>query len=178
MLTGMTTRRRLRDVELVGTRKVIRQALFIATAALSAGGLISYLLPAHRLAGEDAFHSNCADGGPVPIVTFLCMAAFALFALRRRHGAGYLVGFGALGTGLAALLAVFLTHLFVAFERGVGEVFLPLAVFGLWLVGLLTLVAAPILYLGQRRQLERDVDPQFPAARVVPRGRELPGAGR
>jgi len=40
-------------------------------------------------------------------------------------------------------------------------------VLGMFLLGLVTLVAEPVLYFGQRRQLERDVDPQFPTARVV-----------
>jgi len=146
---------------------VIRTLLFVGIVAAAVIGAIGYGLPAHRIGSDEGFHSNYADGGPAPFFTFAAAAACAAAMWRRRWGAGLVVGFTAMVAAFFSLLPVLLVHMFSTVEHASGEDLYDLGVVGLIGLGLATIVAEPILYRGQRRQLERDVDPQFPSARAL-----------
>jgi uncharacterized protein (TIGR03382 family) len=164
---GMVVRRRLGELELTGARKVIRRVLFAGVAILAAIGAFGYLLPAHRLLESAVAHSNYADGGPATLVVFASAALCWLFARRRGYGTGYLFGLAAIFAAVLAVVPVFLVHLLRTVEHGPGEALFSLGVIGMFGLGIVIMIAEPILYLGQRRQLERDVDPHFPTARAL-----------
>lgn len=164
---AMRMRRQLSRLELVGARAVIRRIAFVLVALFAVLTAVAYLLPAHRLRYEQTFHSNFDDGGPgALIVLALVLAAWAV-TRNRRYGAGYLLGLASVGGAIGALVPVFLEHLLASVSEGFGEYVFAIGILGMFFVGFGLLVLEPILYVGQRRQLERDVDPQFPIARVV-----------
>jgi hypothetical protein len=163
----VTPRRRLADLALTGWRAVVRKLLFAAVPLAAAVALIGYLLPAHRLRGEHAFHSNFADGGPFPVLVLVFAGAIAVLLRRRGHGAGYMVGVIGAGGAIGAFGSVLLAHFLSRVEYALGEPVFVLAAIGLFFAGVALLLAEPIVYLTERRRLERDVDPQFPSARVV-----------
>jgi hypothetical protein len=160
-------RRPLRTLELTGARAVIRRVLFAGAAVLAVVGAIGFVLPAHRLDDVAGFHSNYHDGGPESLVVFAAVIAGWWFLRRRGHGAGYLFGVVATAGAVLSVLPVFLVHMFRSVETGPGEGMFAVGVLGLFGTGVVIALAEPILYLGQRRQLERDVDPQFPTARTI-----------
>lgn len=160
-------RRRLRTLELTGARAVIRRVLFAGVPVLALIGGIGFVLPAHRVRDEPEFHSNYADGGPASLLVFAGLIAVWWFLRRKRHGAGYLIGVIATGGAVLSVLPIFLNHMFQKVETGPGEGLFGVGVLGLFGLGLVIALVEPILYLGQRRQLERDVDPQFPTARTI-----------
>lgn len=159
----------LREIQLTGARAVARVGLFGAIAVLALVGAVGYLLPAHRLVGETAYHANRADGGILPVLVFVGVAASAVALVRRRWGAGFLLGATAAVGALLAMLPVFLVHLFQHVDRAYGEQLYAVGVIGTFVAGIAALVAEPLLYLGQRRQLERDARPVFPIARAITR---------
>jgi len=163
----MAQRRRLAEIQLTGARGVIRRLLLGAIAACAVVGAIGYVLPAHRLGDAGTYHTNYDDGGGASLIVFGVVFASWLAIRNRRHGAGYLAGVISSVGAILAVLPVLLVHLFSTVEHAIGEHLYASGVLGLFFLGLVTLVAEPVLYFGQRRQLERDVDPQFPSARVV-----------
>ena len=165
--SGVASRRRLSQIQLTGVRAALRSVAFGLVAVTAAVAALGYVLPAHRLRDEATFHSNLADGGPASLVVLGVVIGVWLVLRARPHGAGYVLGVVAAGGAVGAVIPVFLTHLFSTVTSGVGEALFAIGVVGLFGVGAGLLVLEPILYLGQRRQLERDVDPQFPTARIV-----------
>jgi hypothetical protein len=163
----MTPRRKLSQLELTGGRAIFRAILRYGCVGAAALCALGYLLPAHRLSSDADFHSNFADGGPSPLLVTAGVAAINLWLRRARHGAGYVAGLGAMGGAIAAVVPVFLVHLFRNPELGVGDPIFGLGLFALLALGGLSLVAESALFLVERRHLECDVDPQFPSARVV-----------
>jgi len=150
----MQTRLRLRDVKLVGARAWIRRAWFGATIALAALGMLGYLLPAHRLEGE-AWHSNFADGGEVPLLVFGAIGVLALILRKRGIGAGSAMGVLASIGAIASVIPVVLVHLFSTVQNGIGEAMYATGVIGLFFGGAVFAIVEPILYLTQRRADER-----------------------
>lgn len=139
---------------LTGPRATIRNIGFYAVAALAAMSAIGYLLPAHRLEGE-TFHSNAADGGPFPLVA-LSIVVVAALLLRRLHlGAGMIAGILGAGGAFACVIAVLLRHMFSSPEIAYGEHVFALGVLGSFFVGIAFVIAEPILYVLERRRVER-----------------------
>lgn len=159
-------RRPLSEIELTGVRRVIRRLLFGCIALGAMGGAIGYMLPAHKV-HDSTFHSNYDDGGLFSLVVFGVVLAACLFTFRRGHWAGYVMGLVSSVGAIAAFAPVLLSHLLSRVTYDYGEAVFSISVLALFALGPITIVAEPILFLGQRHQLERDVDPQFPTARVV-----------
>jgi hypothetical protein len=149
----MQTRTRLRDVKLVGARAWIRRVWFGATIALSAIGAVGYLLPAHQAHG--VWHSNFADGGPIPLLVFAALGVIALLLRKRGLGAGIAMGVLSTAGAIVSVVPVVLAHLFADVQHdGIGETMFASGVIGLFFGGLFALVE-PVLYLTQRRSDER-----------------------
>ncbi|MBA2538596.1 MAG: hypothetical protein H0V17_03090 [Deltaproteobacteria bacterium] len=151
----MQTRTRLRDVELVGARAWIRRGWFGLMIALSAIGAIGYLLPAHKLEGDEVWHSNFADGGEIPLLVFGALAGLAFLLRKCGLGAGSVMGLLATAGAIASVVPVVLVHLFATVQNGIGEGMYATGVLGLFFGGALYAIAEPILYLTQRRADER-----------------------
>lgn len=165
-VTGMQERRRLARIELAGGRAGLRRVLSWGIVTLAAIGAFGYVLPAHRVDDARAFHSNFFDGGPMPLFVFAAIA-LAAYALRRgRLGAGIATGVIATGGAVLALMPVFLKHFLAHVEHAYGEDLFAVGILGLFFGGAATAIIEPILYVTQRRALERE-DPQFPVARLV-----------
>ena len=159
-------RRRLLRIQLVNGRAALRAVLSWGVIAIATLGAIGYVLPAHRVDEAASFHSNFADGGEMPLFV-LAAVATAAYALRRRGlGAGIATGVIATGGAILAVMPVFLVHFLAHVEHAAGDDLFAVGVLGLFFGGIVTAIADPILYISQRRALERQ-DPQFPRARVV-----------
>ncbi|HEU0034854.1 MAG TPA: hypothetical protein VFQ53_29720 [Kofleriaceae bacterium] len=161
---------KLRELELAGGRRLVRNILFYGLSAVAALGALGYLLPAHRLENDATFHSNYADGGPAALLVFGGAIACLLLLRRLRFGAGIVAGIVSMGAAIGALMPVFLVHLFSHVDHAAGESLYALGVLGLFCGGVALLIAEPILYLTQRRALQRARDaelPKLPIARVV-----------
>ena len=163
----MQERTRLRDTTLSESRALINQLLFWAIAVLPIIGALGYVLPAHRVNDEAHFHSNYADGGVAPLIAFAAVSLIALALRRRRLGARMVTGVVAMGGAFLALLPVILVHMFSRVENGPGEGLFAVGILGVFFMGLAALIAEPVLYILERRKLERDAEPQIPHARVV-----------
>ncbi len=164
----MNERRRLLQVELEGPRAWVRGFWFWSVMMMSAIGGIGYLLPAHRLANED-WHSNYADGGVLPLISFGVVLLVAALLRKKKLGAGMLTGVIATAGAVVAVIPVILVHLFSHVETGLGEGLFGAGVFALAFGGAIMLIAEPLLYWTQRRSLERRDPPQviLPMARVI-----------
>ncbi len=154
-------RTRLGDVKLTGVRSWLRRGSFAVTMALAVIGFFGYLLPAHSVDGG-IWHSNFADGGPLPLVVFGGFCAIAAVLRTRGLGAGMLTGVLAVAAAIASVVPVLLVHLFSHVDQGPGELMFALAAIGLFFGGAVFLIAEPILYWSQRRANER----VLPIARV------------
>jgi hypothetical protein len=171
-------RPRLRAIVLSGPRRAVRRAGFIAIAVAAVVTAVGYLLPAHRLVyarglfdqtGEATFHSNAADGGPMPLVALATVCVLALVLRGRRWlGAGMLAG--ALGAGGAVLsvLPVLLVHLLSSHELAIGEHVFVFGVFGLFIASSAHFLVEPVLFVLERRRLEQAARPApLPVAVVL-----------
>lgn len=150
----MQTRTSLGNTQLVGVRSWIRGGGFAAMMLASAVGAFGYLLPAHSVNGGE-FHSNFADGGPMPLVVFGVMFVIAAVLRTKRFGAGLLTGILAPAAAIAALSPVFLQHLIADVTTGVGEDLFAVGVIGLFVGGVAFAIVEPILFATQRRADER-----------------------
>jgi hypothetical protein len=160
----MAERRRLRDIELAGGRALFRRVLFAGLLGFVVLGLVGYNLPAHRLRGDADFHANYADGGVASMLVFLAVAGLVVLAWRwRRWGAGFLAGGVATVGAVGALLPVMLAHFLSSVDNTYGEAVFAIGVLGLFFAGIATAILEPILFIGQRRALERG---GLPEARV------------
>jgi hypothetical protein len=172
-------RPRLRAIVLSGPRRAVRRAGFIAIAVAAVVTAVGYLLPAHRLVyvprglfaqtGEATFHSNAADGGPMPLVALATVCVLALVLRGRRWlGAGMLAG--ALGAGGAVLsvLPVLLVHLLSSHELAIGEQVFVFGVFGLFIASSAHFLVEPVLFVLEGRRLEQAARPApLPVAVVL-----------
>jgi hypothetical protein len=180
----VTTRLRLRSTELTGPRATIRRTAFIAMIASAVIAAIAFLLPAHRLVyvpssggyldlaaqpGEAAFHSLLADGGPLSIVALLTAAAFVgMLMSNRRLGAGMLAGVLAVGGAFLAIGPILLVHLFSRYETAIGDHLFILGELVLFFTGVALVLGEPVLYLLERRRIERASRPApLPTARIA-----------
>ena len=162
----MKPRIRLGELELTRARKHTRALLGYGAAAAAALATAGYLLPAHRTAGEAAYHSYYADGGSGPLVVLLAVMAVT-FALRKRAlGAGILAGLIGVGGTILALSEVLLTHMFQTVEYASGELLFVAGILGGIALGAALAISEPILYLLERRVRERH-DPKLPVARAL-----------
>src|ERR1041384_474761 len=116
----MNERPRLTQIELTGTLALIRTIALTALPVLAVIAAIGYVMPAHQL-GDEAFHSNYADGGVFSLIV-LASAALGLYFLRTRNfGAGLGAGLIAIVASIAALAPVLLAHMFSHVHQGPGE---------------------------------------------------------
>jgi hypothetical protein len=183
-VAAVTTRPRLRSLDLTGPRATIRRTAFIALIASAVVAAIGFVLPAHRLVyvpssgayidlgaqpGETSFHSLLADGGPLSIVALLTAAAFVAMLMRsRRLGAGMLAGLLAAGGAVLAIGPIILVHLFSKYETAIGNHLFAIGELVLLFVGAGLVIAEPILYLLERRRIERASRPApLPVARIA-----------
>ncbi|MCW5801179.1 MAG: hypothetical protein KIT31_02105 [Deltaproteobacteria bacterium] len=172
----MSEPRYLDEIELTGARALAREVLHAAIVAAVLVAAAGYFLPANRAVSADdvPFTSHYAEGGGWALVAFAILVGAWWRTRRRDYGAGYKLGLAAVLLPLASILPLAslaarkLDHAYgyQVFSFGIA------ATVGL---GLLAIVGEPLFYIGERRHLERDVDPTFPAARVVPRRRADPG---
>jgi hypothetical protein len=164
------TRQRLRTIRLTGARAIIRSTSFLAIAIAAVVAGIGYVLPAHRLASDAHFHSNAADGGPLPLVVLAFVAAAAVLLRRLRIGAGMLTGMIGAGGAIAAVAPVLLAHLFSSVEATYGDHMFALGLLGMFFVGIALLIAEPILYVLERRSIQRAALPAPLPVAVAVRG--------
>lgn len=163
----MSERRRLGNIELEGFRAWLYRTWSAAMIGLPVLGAIGYLLPAHKVDGATEWHSNYADGGVFPLVMFGAVFAIAIGLRRARLGAGMATGVLAAGGAIGALLPVVLVHMLSHVEQSTGEGMFLIGVLGLFMGGIAMLVVEPLLYVTQRRSLERRDPPPLPIARLV-----------
>jgi hypothetical protein len=149
------TRKPLRSVELTGPRAIIRRTGFVAIAALALVAAVGYLLPAHRLENAGYFHSNAADGGPLPIMALSIVIVAVLLLRKLRLGAGIVAGVLAAGGAFASVAPVVLAHMFRTPDFTYGEHIFMVGVLGLFFGGIAFAIAEPILYVLERRSVER-----------------------
>ena len=160
-------RPRLRTIELSGAAGWCRRIALGALPVFAAIGALGYVLPAHQLSYDEPFHSNFADGGPLSLIVFAAVAVCTFLLRGRRFGAGMLSGLIAMGGAVCALAPVLLVHMFQNPTEGPGELLFVLGLLGLFFVGAAALIAEPILYLLERRRIERAAQPaELPVARV------------
>jgi hypothetical protein len=166
--------RYLDEVELTGARIVFRDVLHAAIVAAAGIAIVGYLLPANReidppgnaVDAARPFESHYAAGGGW---TLLALAIVAVVWWRSRHrgyGQGYRLGFAAMGlpiVGLMPLASIVNRKL----EHAYGYQVFWIGVAVTIALGGVALVCEPLFYMTERRRLERDVDPEFPSARVV-----------
>ncbi len=139
----------------------------IAAALVAAVG---YVLPAHRLQGEADFHSNFHDGGVISLFILGAVAVIA-YALRNlRLGSGMITGVIGAAGAFFALMPVILAHFLSSYDEGVGQGIFIIGELALFFSGLVMLVGEPVLYVLERRRIERDSRPaELPVAAVVSR---------
>ena len=120
---------------------------------------VGYLLPAHRVFDEDRVHSNYADGGIVPLLIWALVAVIAVTCRKFRLGSGMATGAVAAGGAIAALMPVVLVHFLSRTEEHYGEMVFALGELTLLGIGATLFVVEPILYVLERRRIERDARP-------------------
>jgi hypothetical protein len=148
--------------------------MFGALAVAAAATAIGYVLPAHRLVyvphsggwldlaaqpGEPSFHSLLHDGGGLPLLGLLVVFLTALLVRKRGLGAGMLAGVLAVGGAFLAIVPLILVHLFARYESGIGDLVFGLGLFGTFIGGCVMTVSEPILYVLERRRIERTTRP-------------------
>lgn len=159
---------RLTTLDLTGWRKTLRLVLFFAIAGSAALALLGYLLPAHRAAyvpdsgawldlssqpGEEHFHSNYADGGPMPIFVLALAAAVAVLLRKLRFGVGFATGVVGAGASVLAVGAVLLAHMFSRQESSIGEPVFVVAVIALFVTSCALLIVEPVVHILEKRRL-------------------------
>lgn len=163
----MTERLRLHRVKLTGNRAGLRRMLIGSLALFAVIGAVGYVLPAHRVGSDTAFHSNFADGGPLSLLVLMAAGVSVLLLRKRGLGAGAASGLIASVGAVIAVAPVLLAHLFSHIEEGIGEPVFALGVLGMFFLGATTLVAEPVLYVIERRRIERALRPApLPVARI------------
>jgi ABC-type spermidine/putrescine transport system permease subunit II len=162
------TRPGLRTFDLTSRRASVRQALTYVMLSAALVAAVGYVLPAHRLDGDAGFHSNFADGGVLPVI-LLGFAAAVVFALRKlRFGAGMISGIVSGAAAFFSVVPVILIHMFDSYEEGYGEALFAVGVLALFASGVLSLVVEPVLYVLERRRIERDARPAaLPVATIA-----------
>ena len=163
----MTNERpRLRSIELTGPRALIRTIAFYALLICSLAAAIGYVAPAHRLRDEH-FHSNFDDGGIGSLLVLVALGVGVFLLRRMRFGGGMIAGVVAAGGAVLALAPVLLAHFLSSPEYAWGEHLFAIGELGLFFGGAALLLAEPVLYLLERRRIERASRPApLPAARV------------
>ncbi len=181
----MTTRPRLRSIQLTGPRATIRRVAQLTIAGAAVMAAIGYVLPAHRLVyvpssgayfdlaaqpGESTFHSLLSDGSGLSILALLAAAAFVAGLTRlRRLGTGMVAGVLGTGAAILAVMPTILVHLFSRYESAIGDHLFGLGVMAMFFVGIALFIAEPVLFILERRRIERESRPApLPIATVVP----------
>jgi hypothetical protein len=159
---------RLTTLDLTGWRKTLRLALFFAIVACAALAALGYFLPAHRAAyvpdsgawvdlssqpGEEHFHSNYADGGPLPFAVLIVAAVVAFFLRKLRFGVGFATGVVGAGAAVVSIGAVLLAHMFSRQDSSIGEPVFVLAIIGLFVASCALFIAEPIVHILEKRRL-------------------------
>lgn len=180
----MTTRPLLRSLQLTGPRALIRRTALFVILAAAVTAAIGYVLPAHRLVyvpssggyfdfagqpGEAHFHSLLDDSSPVAILVLLSAAALvALLTRTHRLGTGMLAGVLGAGGAILAVMPTILVHLFSRYESGIGDHLFGLGVLAMFFVGIALVIAEPVLFVLERRRIERASRPApLPVATIV-----------
>jgi hypothetical protein len=91
----------------------------------------------------------------LPLVALAIVIVAALMLRRLRLGAGVVAGVLGAGGAFAAVAPVVLTHLFRTPELAYGEDVFMVGVLGLFFIGVAFAVVEPILYVLERRSVER-----------------------
>ena len=164
------TRPGLRTIDLTSHRAAFRRTATYVMIAAALVAAVGYVLPAHRLENYADFHSNLHDGSVISLFVLGAVAVIA-YALRNlRLGSGMITGIAGAAGAIGALLPVFLVHLFSHYDVGYGDNMFWLGELVLFFTGLTLLVAEPLLYVFERRRIERDARPaELPMAAVVSR---------
>jgi hypothetical protein len=160
-------RRRLIDVELRKRGRRVRAILFGCLVASSTLTLASYFLPAHATEFQSTYHSNLDDGGYIPLLVLVAFTGLsALLSQSSRFGAGMIAGLLGAGVGFGELARFILAHLLMRVYPIYGDILHGIGTLGMFWFGMSLLVAEPILFLVERRRLER-TEQHVPIARVV-----------
>jgi hypothetical protein len=162
----MNERPRLRKIELEGPYAWVRNTWFFMVMALSTIGSIGYVIPGHIVNHHD-LHSNFADGGPWALIVFGVVFAAAALLRQYKLGAGMLTGVLASAGAIASVVPMVLVHFLSEVQSSIGDHLFGVAVIGLFFGGLLMVIAEPLIYVAQRRSLERSQLPRIPAARIA-----------
>ena len=168
----MPERRYLDEVDLTGARHVIRELIHVGIAVSVVVATVGFFLPAVRPYDFDFVHNDApfesyyASGGYWLLVTIW----FVVLHWLRTRGRGYGVGYklGLVATLLPVLGIVPLSSLMMRnLEHVAGHHVFWGGIAGIIGLGLLAIVGELVLHIAERRHIERDVDPEFPTARVV-----------
>jgi hypothetical protein len=164
----MQQRLRLSDTKLTGARALVRRCLLTALPVAAVVGAIGYVLPAHDMQNGEPAHSNFADGGVWSLFIFAATALCTYLLSKRGFGAGIVAGFVAAGGGAMALGPLVLEHLMQHVNNLAGETIFAIGLLGLFCIGAAALVAEPLLFVVERRRIERAAKPaELPVARIV-----------
>src|SRR5207253_2763736 len=105
--------------------------------------------------GEDVFHSNFADGGPLPLVALGVVLAAAVLLREKRSWGGIVVGVLAVLAAFVAFASVFLAHFMSKYETSSGELVFALGVIALGASGAIQFIETTIDYVTTRRRARR-----------------------
>ncbi len=177
------SRTALKTLSLTGPHKAIRSTIFLVIAVAAAVTAIGYILPAHRLVyvppsggwldlgaqpGESSFHSLLSDGDALPLLVLPFVTVAALLLRTRRFGAGMLAGALSVGAAVVTIAPLILVHLFERYEAGFGADVFALGWLGTFFGGCALFLAEPVLFLLERRRIERANRPApLPRATVL-----------
>jgi hypothetical protein len=162
----MPERRYLDELELTGVRAVVRELIHAGIVVSVVLATVGYFLPAQRGHPDLPFESYYDTGGSWLLFAIWLVALQWLRTRGRGYGSGYKLGVVAAlvpGVGLLPLTGLLVTKL----DHIYGHQVFWTGFAGIVGGGVLALIAEPILHIAERRHLERDVDPEFPTARVV-----------
>jgi len=137
--------------ELDGRRRILHRSLPLAIAGAAALAFVGYLLPAHQLDGQGAFHSNFADGGVLPLILLAAIAAFALALRGRRFGTGITAGVATMLGAALAMLPVLVPHLVHDVHSGIGQHVFVAGILATFAGGAALAIGEPLLYASTRR---------------------------
>jgi hypothetical protein len=86
----------------------------------------------------------------------------------RRLGAGMFAGVLGAGGAILAVLPTILVHLFSRYESAIGDHLFMLGVLAMFFVGIAIVIAEPVLFVLERRRIERASRPApLPVATVI-----------